>query len=421
MGQIRHHEFDNGLVLVAEAVPGAQSLAMSLMTPAGVVAEPADASGMATMLSEMLCRGAGELDAKAHSDALDQLGVQRGTSVETTHVRLSATMIGSKLPEAMPLLADMIRCPMLSEDALEPSRDLALQTLDSLQDEPQQKVFLDLRHRHFPEPFGRSPYGRREDIERISLEQVKDYWRQSVTPGGSILGFAGRFDWDQLRDMVGQLLGDWQGRSTERTPQAAGARGYSHDRADTVQVHIGVAYDAPPEPDSLSIVQRAAAAVLSGGMSGRLFTEVRERHGLCYAVSASYVSNKQLGAMLSYAGTTAPRAQQTFDVLTAELRRLSQGVEADEFERAVVGMKSSLVMQGESTGARANAISIDQYVYGRSRTLDERIAQVDAVTLDQLNSFVRSRPPGEMTVVTIGPEPLAVDGADQGSADRRTS
>ena len=408
MGDIRHHELANGLVLVAESIPGAQSLAMSLLTPGGVVAEPADSLGVAAMLSEMLWRGAGELDAKAHSDALDQLGIQRGISVQTTHLRLGATMIGSKLPDALPLLIDTIRRPVLSEESVEPTRDLALQTLEALEDEPQQKVFMDLRKRHFPEPFGRSSLGLREHVKRISLADVKGHWQQTITAGGSIIGFAGCFDWEQLKDSVCQLLGDWQGKKPDAEPQGQAPGSYSHEQADTVQMHIGLAYDAVAEAHPDSILQRAAAAVLSGGMSGRLFTEVRERHGLCYAVSASYGSNKYVGAMLSYAGTTAPRAQQTFDILTAELRRLSEGVEADEFERAMIGMKSSLVMQGESTTARANSIAVDQYIYGRPRTLDERIDQVDAVTLDQLNSFVRDCPPGPMTVVTIGPEPLNV-------------
>ena len=406
MGEIHRHDLDNGLILVAEELPGAQSLAMSLMTPAGVVAEPASQLGVAPLLAEMLCRGAGALDAKAHSDALDQLGVQRGTSAETTHLRLGATMIGSKLTEALPPLADMVCRPALADEALEPSRDLALQTLDALEDEPQQKVFIELRQRHFPEPFGRSPLGQREHIERISPAQIRDYWRDAMTPGGAILGFAGCFDWAELKDQVGRLFGDWQGSNAERTPQGSVAGSYTHQEADTVQVHIGLAYAAVPEPDERSMLQRAAAAVLSGGMSGRLFTEVRERHGLCYAVYATYGSNKHLGALLGYAGTTAPRAQQTLDVFTGELRRLSLGVTAAEFERAIVGLKSGLVMQGESTSARANAIAVDQYIYGSPRTLAERIDQVDAVTLDQLNAFLRDHPPGEMTIVTVGPEPL---------------
>jgi predicted Zn-dependent peptidase len=406
MTQIHQHRFDNGLVLLAEPVPGAQSLAMSLLTPAGLATEPAGQEGVAAVLAEMMLRGAGKLDAKAHSDALDQLGVQRGTSAETNHLHVGGTMIGSKLREAAPLILDMVLRPMLPENAMEPARDLALQSLASLDDEPQQKVFIELRKRHYPEPFGRSPLGQKKDIESLKLADVRKHWQAKVVPGGSVIGFAGKFDWSQLRDQVGELTRDWTGALPEPTPGQPPSRGYTHENAQTTQVHIGLAYDAPPETNEESILQRAAAAVLSGGMSGRLFTEVREKRGLCYSVYASYAGQKTRGAMLSYAGTTAPRAQETLDVLTGELRRLSKGVEKAEFERAIVGMKSRLVMQGESTGARAHAIAVDQYMFGRPRTLDELIRRVDAVTLERLDRYVKEHPPGPMTLVTIGPAQL---------------
>ena len=107
-------------------------------------------------------------------------------------------------------------------------------------------------------------------------------------------------------------------------------------------------------------------------------------------------------------GTTAPRAQETLDVLTAELRRLSEGVAQDEFDRAIVGMKSRLVMQGESTGARAAAIASDQYTLGRPRSLDELARKVDSIKLDDLNDFLGKNAPGEMTIVTVGPAALEV-------------
>ena len=141
-------------------------------------------------------------------------------------------------------------------------------------------------------------------------------------------------------------------------------------------------------------------------MSGRLFTEVREKRGLCYAVYAAYASHKRIGAMLAYAGTTAARAQETLDVLEGELRKLSLGVDESEFRRAIVGMKSRLVMQGESTGARAGAIAGDQVVLGRPRTLEELTERVDHVTFERLNEYLKNHPPGAMTTVTIGPSPL---------------
>jgi predicted Zn-dependent peptidase len=408
MTQIYHHTFDNGLVLLGEPIPAAQSLAMSLLTPAGVTSQPEDQQGVATVLSEMICRGAGELDARAHSDALDQLGVQRNTNVETNHLSLGATMIGVKAAQALPLLLDMIRRPRLEASALEPSRDLALQEIEALADEPQQSTFIHLRAKHFPPPFDRSSLGVYDHIESLSLDDVRAYRDERFVAGGSVIAFAGAFDWDKLKQQIGELTGDWAGAHDQATPDGAAPGGYEHIRADTAQMHIGLAYNRIPETDPQSIVQRAGVAILSGGMSGRLFTEVREKRGLCYAVFATYAGNRHLGAVLSYAGTTVARAQETLDVLCAEHRRLYEGAEQSEFQRAMIGMKSSLVMQGESTAARAHAIAGDQIVHGGPRTLDDRIAEVDAVTLDRLNDYLRSHAPGDMTLVTIGPERLKV-------------
>lgn len=406
MSEIHCEQLPNGLVLLAEPVAAVQSLSMAMLVPAGLAGEPQGQQGIASILTEMICRGAGGLSAREHTEALDRLGIQRSTSAEIHHLRLGATMIASKLSQALPLLLDMIRRPTLEEKALEPSRDLALQALDSLEDEPQQRAVLELRKRHFPPPLGRSPLGERQDLEQLTIEQVRAFWRQTCVPAGSVIAFAGQFDWPTLRGQVYELLGDWAGRSERPQPTAPAPRGYQHVTADTAQVHLALAYEAPSEPDPRSILQRAATAVLSGGMSGRLFTEVREKRGLCYAVHANYAAMKDRGAVFSYAGTTIPRAQETLEVLLGELRRLAQGIEQDEFDRAIVGMKSRLVMQGESTAARAAAIATDQYMLGHPRTLDELATLVDAVTLANLNAYVRENPPGEMTAVTIGPDAL---------------
>ncbi len=409
MTQIYQEQLPNGLWLVAEPSSSAQSLSMTLLTPAGVASEPQGKQGASALLEEMITRGAGGLDARAHSEALDQLGVQRGTHVETRHLRLSATMIGDKFDQAMPLLMNMVTCPALSDEALEPSRDLALQAIQSLDDEPQQQVMLNLRGRHHPAPLGRSPYGDIEGLKAISAEDLRGFWRDTCVPEGSVLGFAGKLDWPRLRDRVAEQVEGWQGRHEEVEPTDVGPRGYGHDEAQTQQVHIALAYDSIPEPDERSILQRAAVAALSGGMSGRLFTEVREKRGLCYSVYATYAAGKDRGAVFGYAGTTTPRAQETLDVMAGELRRLSEGIDQSEFDRAMVGMKSNLVMQGESTGARAGAIAVDQHVLGRPRTLDELTERVDGVTLEALNGYLRDNPPGAFTVTTIGPEALKTE------------
>jgi predicted Zn-dependent peptidase len=406
MHPIHTHQFSNGLWLVAEPMPAAASLAMTLLTPAGTAAESSGRQGVAAVLGEMLFRGAGDRDARAHSDALDQLGVQRSVDVQRQHMTLSATMLGPRLGEALPLLCDMVRRPLLAEASLEPARDLALQDLDALEDTPQDKTFIELRRLHLPAPFNRSSLGVREHIEALDIADVRAFARGRLVPGGAVLAFAGKLDWAELRDLVESRFGDWRGDAATPAAAADALRGYGHVKADSTQVHIGLAYDAVEETDPRSMLQRAAVAVLSGGMSGRLFTQVREKRGLCYAVFSRYAADQHRGMVLAYAGTTTARAQETLDVLTGELRRLGDGVDRGEFERAVVGMKSSLIMQGESTPARSGALAADQAVRGRPRSLGELAAEVDALSLEALNDFVAGHRPGEMTTVTIGPAAL---------------
>ena len=396
----------NGLTLLAEPVAGAKSLAMTLLLPAGTAQEPEQRQGLAQVTAEMILRGANGLSARQHTDALERLGVSRDTSVQTRHTRLSATMIGQRLPDALPLLLDIALQPNLEQTSLEPSRDLALQELDGLADEPQQLAMLALRKRLYPPPLNRSAHGQRPALEALSLEDIHTFRENTFRPTGSILAFAGDYDWNILRDHVERLTADWKGTCSDADVTQDASRGYEHVDAQTEQVHIAMGYPSIPETHDDAMVQRAAVAVLSGGMSGRLFTEVREKRGLCYSVYASYSGGRNLGGVVAYAGTTTPRAQETLDVLASELNRLSQGADEAEFFRAKVGMKSRLVMQGESTSARASAIAGDQYLFGQPRTLAELEAQVDAVTLPRLNAFLADHPPTDLTLITVGPTAL---------------
>ncbi len=157
------------------------------------------------------------------------------------------------------------------------------------------------------------------------------------------------------------------------------------------------------------MLERLAISVLSGGMSSRLFTEIREKRALCYSVGARYATDRDFGIVTASVGTQPERAQESLDVLVAEMQRLSTPkgrVTPEEFCRAVVGMKSGLVFSGESTGARASALASDVFRLGTPRSLEQLAAEVDAITLDQLNAYLATRSLGEVTIQTVGPEPL---------------
>ncbi len=403
---IHTHRYDNGLTLLIEPIEGVASAAMRLLLPAGVATEPYDRLGVGAVLTDCLFRGAGDRDAKAHSDAMDLLGIKRDCGLQTFHAGLSATFIGERIDQSLTLLMDMVRRPHLSDEAFAPARDLAVQAIDALEDEPQQKLMIALKAAHLPQPLGRSDMGDREHLSVMSSQDVRDHHARTFVPNGSILSFAGHVDPKHVIDLVGDQLGDWAGSTDEPTIGSPPTPAYHHTRADSAQQHIGIAYDALPQRDDRSILQQVAVAVLSGGMSGRLFTEVREKRGLCYSVYATYSSLINQGVVMAYAGTTTERAAETLDVLSEQLRVIHDGVEQDEFDRAIVGLKTRVVMQGESTGARARAIAQDHFLLGAPRTLDACAEEIDGVTLKDLNDFLHANRPGPMTTVTIGPEPL---------------
>jgi predicted Zn-dependent peptidase len=152
----------------------------------------------------------------------------------------------------------------------------------------------------------------------------------------------------------------------------------------------------------------AGVGVLSGGMSSRLFTEVRENRGLCYSVYASYHTLRDRGAVLCYAGTSADRAQETLDVTLDQLRRLKAGITLSELDRLKARIKSSLIMQQESSASRSGAIARDWYHLGRVRTLTELGETIDRLTCESINRYLAAKPPQDFTVVTLGPSPLTV-------------
>jgi predicted Zn-dependent peptidase len=402
------HQLSNGMTLVAESVPAVRSAAMALLVPAGVASDPEGQTGAASVLSDWVLRGAGGRDSRELTGYLDGLGVQRSSQAETTFLRFSASLLGKNLMAVLPVYADMVQRPMLPEEGFEPSLDLALQQIDAIEDEPSHKLSLLLREQHYPYPWGRPTVGRREELEGLTAGAVRESCQKRFTPKGTILAVAGMFEWKTLVGVVEESFGKWQASELVLPPERKAPRGNMHVTQETNQSQIGLAWDAVADAHEDSILLQTALNVLSGGMGARLFTEIREKQGLCYSVHAGYTSLKGQGAVFGYAGTSPDRAQRTLDSYIVELKRLEKGVTAEELDRAKIGMKSRVIMQGESTGARAGAIAYDFYHRGRTRTLEEMRALIEGVTLERVNRFLAANPVRELTVVTIGPGELVV-------------
>lgn len=387
-------------------MPGAQSAAYTLLVPGGVAHDPVDAMGAANLLSELVTRGAGPRDSRAVAIDLDNLGLQRGESTETFHTSfVGATIAGNLLP-ALEIVADVVRRPHLDEEHLEFCKEGILQEIRAIEDEPTQKLSIELRRQVLPGSMGWPILGLAEHVAGTTVDRMREHYAATFRPNGAILGVAGRVEFEAVKHAVERLFGDWAPKP-ERTPTATTTEARpKHLASDKVQTHIGVTYASVPYGDPDYYNAHGAVGVLSGGMSARLFTEVREKRGLCYTVSASYSALKDRGFVLCHAGTTNERASETLDVLLAELERLKDGIEPDEVERVQAGLKSSLIMQEESSGARASVLARSWYSLGRVRTVDEVAKAIDALTPTSILDYLARYPTKDFNVVTLGPKPL---------------
>ena len=406
--QVYQHTLPNGMVLLAERMEHVRSAALNFLVPAGAAFDPPGKFGLATVLADLITRGAGDRDSQELSLALDELGVDRDESVGAINMRFWGSTLARNVAPALDIYADVVRRPHLPDDELEPVQALAVQDIQSLEDAPQQKVMVELRRRYYPNPLNRDRRGRIEDIEALGIADVQAHHARLFRPNGAILSVAGNIEWEPLREQVERLFADWPtGEVVEARPGPAAPQS-AHIQKDTQQTQVALAFPSAPVTDPDYYAARAAAGVLSGGMSSRLFTEVREKRGLCYSVYAFHETFKDRGTMLAYVGSEVEQAQEALDVLVAELRRLRDGVTDDEVDRVKAGLKSSLIMQEESTSARAGAIATDWYYLGRVRSFDEVQAAIDGLSPAAILRYLDRFPVRDLTLVTLGPTPLSM-------------
>jgi predicted Zn-dependent peptidase len=354
----------------------------------------------------MMLRGAGTRDSRAWISELENLGVERGESVGVAQATYHGATLRDNLYAGLALFADLLRRPHLPVEQLEAARNTCLQELRSIDDEPSHKLIIELRRRQYPDPWGRSSHGEEAALRAATMDDVRKFHDRHYRPQNTILAVAGNFDWTRLCGEVERQFGDWKVGAVAEPATGNGRPTVNYIPFESNQSHVGIAYPTIPYKHPDYFQAWAAVGVLSSGSSSRLFTEVREKRGLCYTVYASLHTQRDRASVLCYAGTTAERAQETLDVTVSELRRLGQGIEQSELNRLKARIKSSLIMQQESTSARSGSLARDWYHLGRARTLDEVGQLVDALSADTINAFLKQNPPRELLVVTLGPQPL---------------
>lgn len=403
--QISH--LSNGISLVGEEMPHASSAAVSILVPVGAASDPTGQEGITSMLLEMLGKGAGPWDTRGLSEQFDKLGVSHGLSAGVEASTFYCAGLSDKIESALQLIGHQLLQPHLPAEDLESVRELALQDLNSIEDEPAQKVMIELAKRYYPHPFGRSQLGDVPGVRAVTIESLRSRYQEAFGADRVVIGVAGRFRWSKFRSVVERTFGGWSGATPKPVAEEKERRNVSfHIEKDTAQSQIALAYPSVPYGHPDYYVARLAVGVLSGGMAGRLFVEVREKRGLVYSVSASHSASRGRAAVFAYAGTTPERSAETLEVLIGELTKLKQGVSEEELDRAKTDLKAKVIMQSELSSVRAGSIVHDWWNLGQVRTVEEVKRGIEAVTAADIVRHLEQFPVQGVTLVTLGPKAL---------------
>lgn len=407
MTELTVETLPNGLTLIVEEMSHVESAAYDLHIPGGIVTDKNEVVGSSLLLAELTSRGAGGLSSRELSEAFEDQGIRHSEAAVQDRFIYHGSFLAEKAPEALNLLSWMVRRPALPEAEIESIRSLLLQEIASLADQPARLAMVELQNRYFPQPYNRPSIGTAAGIQATTLRTLKGVYDESFKPGGAVLSLAGNVKTKDILNLAQEYFGSWGG--TCKAPPAFKAlpelRSY-HVPFESAQLQITMAYPSARYDHPHYYTAKIANGVLSSGMHGRLFVEVREKRGLCYSVYSRHSATNNFGAVFVYAGTTPERAQETLDVLISELRSLRGSISQEEISRAKANLKTSLILGEESSSSRASSNAGDWWLGRRVRTLPEIESAINKIELPDVDDYLGEFSGESCMLLTLGSREL---------------
>lgn len=397
------HRLANGLTVAVDPMPGAQSVSIGLYAQVGARSEPEHLSGLAHVVEHMVFKGAGTRDTRALAESIEDVGGVLNAWTARDQTVFYGRTLAKDAPLLCELLADLIRAPHLTDDHLEREKDVILSELGEVTDAPD-----DLVHEHLFEaafegqPLGRSILGRAETIRAITRDDCLRWIEGELVPSRLILSASGRVDPDELLGLAERLLGDmagWPGVPIAPAEFTGGVRG---DRREFEQAHwcLGLPGLAAADPrlPALSIFVQA----LGGGMSSRLFQELREERGLAYSVSAWSQAFADTGMVALSCAADRERAAESMHLARTVLSDAVETLDETEVNRARAQLEAGLLMALESPSGRADHMARSIEVFGRIFDLDELLGQLRAVDAAAAKAAGAAIIDGRTAIASVG-------------------
>jgi predicted Zn-dependent peptidase len=395
---------ENGMRVLTDTMASVETVSLGVWVDVGTRHEPAEINGVAHVLEHMAFKGTDRRSALDIASEIEAVGGHLNAYTSREHTAYYAKVLKENTPLAVDILADILQHSVFDQRELERERTVILQEIGQANDTPDDVIFDLFQERAFPDQaMGRPVLGRSEIIGRMERDTVAHYMRGHYAAPGMLLAAAGNIEHD---DMVALARAAFIALPPRRDSPLQAARyvgGDLREERDLEQVHLVLGFPGFPYGDPDYYAASVVSAALGGGMSSRLFQEIREKRGLVYAIYSFTHTYSDTGLFGVYAGTGEAEVAELIPVLCEEIRRLGGGFDAAELQRARAQLKAGLLMSLESTTARCEQQAGHMLVFGQPLDLNDMVARIDAVDDAAVGRVARRLLHAPPTVTALGP------------------
>ncbi|HWA02043.1 MAG TPA: pitrilysin family protein [Rhizomicrobium sp.] len=395
----------NGLTIVTDPMPQLESAALGVWVNCGARHEVRPLMGISHMLEHMAFKGTEGRSARDIAEQIEAVGGFLNAYTSREQTAFHARVLKSDVSLALGLLGDILTRPIFDQVELDRERQVVLQEIGQARDTPDDIIFDHLQSTIYPgQPMGWPILGDSETVSAFTREALRGYMQENYLAGGMTLVASGAVTHAQIADLAGEMFGSLPGGSPRHPSTAQWVGGDLREDDDLEQTHMAFALPGVAQTDPQFYAAQVFVTALGGGMSSRLFQEVREKRGLCYSIYAFAQSAEDGGVIGIYAGTGESEAVQIPPVVAGEMAALAAGASEAEVARAKAQLKSGLLMGLERPMSRAEQIAGQLFAHGRVLGLGEMIARLDEVDAAAVRRFgTRLLSSGRPAMAMLGP------------------
>ncbi len=396
----------NGLRVLTEPMPSLRSIALGCWVDTGTRDELPNEQGASHFLEHLLFKGSEKLSARQVSEIFDAIGAESNAFTSKESTCYWVRLLDQDLATGFDVLAEMIQRPAFRQNEIDAERQVVIEEINMNDDDPDDVSFENFSTAVFVDhPLEAPVLGTRESIRGMSRDDILGYWKRRYGAGSMVVAAAGSVDHQGLVDMVAERFGDWSGETVDHEHgPAAPAPVVKMTHRDTEQAHIVIGGKGFTRSDERRWAFEVLNHVMGAGMSSRLFREIREERGLAYAVYGFKIAYADAGAWGVYIGTTPHQVDTAMKVIRDELAKVvDEGITAEELERAQGSMRGGLALALEDPNSRMVRLGRDELSGLPHLSVDERLAKLEAVTLDDVRSIATDLYTGERMIGAVGP------------------